>query len=318
MSAKSRQSADTVRLSIVVVVFKMAREAPRTLFTLSSLYQQGVGDDEYEVVVVDNGSTPSLDQGVVEGFGKHFHYVHNSSDNKTLANAVNTGVKASQGELLGVVVDGARMASPGVLKLALECFDRFENPLVGTPGFHLGHDIQSRTVLAGYNQVAEDRLLASVNWEDDGYKLFEISTPGASSHLAWFGQLLESNLFFLKRSYYEELSGYDERFDFPGGGLVNLDFWLRGCSGSCDTVVTLMGEATFHQFHGGVLSNRPDYLTDYEIRKYMDQYKKIRGESYHAPTRAALLHGYSRPQAANVMRNATTLLQAEYEQQIPG
>jgi hypothetical protein len=40
-------------LSVIVVFRDMAREAPRTLFTLSPQYQCGVDSDDYEVIAVD-------------------------------------------------------------------------------------------------------------------------------------------------------------------------------------------------------------------------------------------------------------------------
>lgn len=48
-------------LSVVVVSYNMRRELPRTLCTLGAKYQQNVVQDDYEVILVDNGS---LHQGV--------------------------------------------------------------------------------------------------------------------------------------------------------------------------------------------------------------------------------------------------------------
>jgi len=45
-------------LSVVVVIFNIPREAPRTLFSLSADYQDGIDADDCEVLVIDNGSTP--------------------------------------------------------------------------------------------------------------------------------------------------------------------------------------------------------------------------------------------------------------------
>ena len=44
-------------LSVVVVVYDMAREAPRTLHSLSRRYQQGGAELDYEVIVVDDSSS---------------------------------------------------------------------------------------------------------------------------------------------------------------------------------------------------------------------------------------------------------------------
>ena len=45
-------------LSVVVVVYNIPREAPRTLFSLSAAdYQRGIDRDEYEIIVVDNAAS---------------------------------------------------------------------------------------------------------------------------------------------------------------------------------------------------------------------------------------------------------------------
>ena len=46
---------------MVVVAFNMRREIVRTLHTLGTSYQHGVKAADYEVILVDNGSTPELD-----------------------------------------------------------------------------------------------------------------------------------------------------------------------------------------------------------------------------------------------------------------
>ena len=48
-------------LSVIVVFRNMAREAPRTLFTLSGAYQRGVDPSAYEVIAVDAGSALPID-----------------------------------------------------------------------------------------------------------------------------------------------------------------------------------------------------------------------------------------------------------------
>ena len=44
-------------VSVIVVVFNIPREAPRTLYSLSAEYQRDIAADDYEVIVVDDGST---------------------------------------------------------------------------------------------------------------------------------------------------------------------------------------------------------------------------------------------------------------------
>ncbi len=61
----------------------------------------------------------------------------------------------------------------------------------------------------------------------------------------------------MKRDDYLAMGGLDERFDTPGGGLANLDFFNRVHEREALRPIMLLGEATFHQFHGGVASNAP-------------------------------------------------------------
>ena len=50
-----------MRLSLIVISFNMRRELPRTIRTLSPSMQRGLGSADYEIIVVDNGSTEMLD-----------------------------------------------------------------------------------------------------------------------------------------------------------------------------------------------------------------------------------------------------------------
>ncbi len=57
---------------MIVAFHNMPREKPRTLFTLSPSYKRGVTDNDYEVLVVDEGSSEPLDPDFVAGFGPTF------------------------------------------------------------------------------------------------------------------------------------------------------------------------------------------------------------------------------------------------------
>jgi hypothetical protein len=55
----------------------------------------------------------------------------------------------------------------------------------------------------------------------------------------------------------EQVGGFDEKFVSAGGGLTNLDFFNRVNERNDINPVMLLGEATFHQFHGGTATNVP-------------------------------------------------------------
>ena len=49
----------------------MARELPRTLLSLSPGQQLGLSKDDYEVIVIDNGSSPPLDAHGFQALNMH-------------------------------------------------------------------------------------------------------------------------------------------------------------------------------------------------------------------------------------------------------
>ena len=282
------------QLSVVVAFHDMRREAPRTLHTLSPAYQRGVTAADYEVLAVDVGSEPPLDEALVRAQGAHFRLLRFPRAASPAA-AINAAVRESRGAAVMACIDGARMLTPGILRLALAALRGFADPLVATLSWHLGPKVQNESMLEGYDQTIEDRLLESVDWRGDGYSLFRVGCLAQSSRAGWLGPLGESNCVALRRAAWERLGGYDERFTSPGGGLVNPDFYRRACD-LLGPPVALLGEGTFHQFHGGVATNVP--RTRRPVRPMLDEYVAIRGEPFVTPTLTPTLLGGLPPDAA--------------------
>ena len=269
------------RLTVVVNLYNMRREALRTLHSLTPAYQQGADPDHYEVIAVDNGSTEPVDPSVVEGFGPNFRHIAFRPEWPSPSAALNHGVEVARGDRVMLAIDGARILSPGILAYTERAFRAFDNPFVYTLGMHLGHQVQNEAISAGWDQEAEDHLLASVPWEDDGYRLYEIATVAPSSKEGFFSSLAESNCVALSKAQYERMGGYDERFRSPGGGLVNLDFLNRARLDPTVEPVMLLGEATFHQMHGGVATNSaqdPDAV--HPFGAFAAEYEQIHGRPY--------------------------------------
>lgn len=143
-----------------------------------------------------------------------------------------------------------------------------------------------RAAEVGYDQQVEDRLLDSIDWRNDGYSLFGVSTFAGSSHRGWFGPMGESSSLFLPRALWSELGGLDAAFDLPGGGLVNHDLYHRACGLAGTQLVELLGEATFHQYHGGAATSRSFSWAEMEA-----QYQAFRGAPYRPPVAEPLYVG---------------------------
>ena len=296
------------KLSIILVAYNMAREIPRALQSLSPAYQEEMDSDDDEVLVVDNGSSEPVDAAKVKAFGAqfHYHYLHNAPPSP--ARALNFGASQARGEILCLMIDGAHLLTPGVLKLALAAFRAFAEPVVLTRYFFLGPGEQNDTVLRGYNQQREDEMLRHISWPVDGYRLFEIGAPfmGGMPRITWLNKMIESNCLFMRRQIFAAIGGANEQFDLPGGGFLNLDICREATELPATQPVLLIGEGSFHQVHGGTTTNVSPQERDSKVASYLAQYEAIRGQAFlageaevfylgHLPTKHSKIHQRNRP-----------------------
>lgn len=275
---KSFFSRSRPKISVVVIFHNMQREARRTLHSLSTAYQQGIDIGDYEVIALDSNSTSPLDGSWVESIQGNFRYEYVSCDNPSPCRALNHGASIARGEIIVNVIDGARILSPGVLANMLRAARSFDSPFTYTVGMHLGHKRQNESVSDGYDQAVEDELLATVPWQTDGYSLFTVSCLAGSSKEGFLNPIYESNCFAVSRRLLNDMGGFDEGFVTPGGGLVNLDVFRRLMQDERVTPVMLIGEATFHQFHGGVATNVPTAENPWDL--FDAEYERLRGSRF--------------------------------------
>lgn len=257
----------------------MSREAPRTLYTLTSQYQKNSEFIDYEVIVLDCGSVIPLSENMLSNYGPNFRLIR-FDPSPSPAKAINMAVKECKGTYVTICIDGARMWSPGILSETLAILEKQPEAIVSTLSFHLGAEIQNEAIEKGYNQQQEDLLLEKINWKKNGYLLFEISVPDPSCANGWFLPNAESNCLTLSKKQFYNVGGMDERFNSPGGGLVNLDFFYKICLKEADIYI-LLGEGTFHQFHGGVSTNVS--VSDHPWSIFNDEYRMIHGKDYTFP-----------------------------------
>lgn len=237
-------------VSVVVVSHDMARELSRTLRSLAPPYQTGPGRGALEILVVDNGSRIAPVAADFKDIDADIRIMIQPQATSSPVAAVNAGIAAARAPLIGTWIDGARLASPGLLKACLAASGLHPRPVVATVNYQLGPALQYLSVDRGYDRETEDALLASIGWPADGYKLFEVSTCEMRGGAT--GAMLESNALFLRREMWRELGGYDPAFVEPGGGVVNPDTFIRACGLPGAQLIRVLGEGTFHQFHGGL------------------------------------------------------------------
>jgi Glycosyl transferase family 2 len=262
----------TPEISVVVACFEMARELPRTLLSLSPGYQRDCPPTE--VIVVDNGSRHPPAKQQFDALGLDLHVAQMSNASRSPVAAINRGLALASAPLVGVWVDGARLASPGLLSAAHRAAALHPRAVVATLNYHLGPTLQYDARRTGYDQRVEDDLLASIGWPAEGYRLFEIATDDFRGDPR--GPILESNALFMSSPMWDELGGYDESFTSVGGGTVNPDTLVRACALPGAQLVRIVGEGTFHQFHGGVSTGHASAAA--VLKAGSREYFKLRGK----------------------------------------
>jgi len=151
------------------------------------------------------------------------------------------------------MIDGAHVLTPSVLRYGMAGLSTYEPAIVVTQQWYVGPGQQPDAMNAGYDQAYEDELFREIEWPLDGYRLFDIGHFIGDRD--WFDGLWESNCIFVPRRLLEQTGAFDERFAEPGGGYANLELYERLGAMPGVNVVTILGEGSFHQLHGGTTTN---------------------------------------------------------------
>jgi len=284
------------RLSIVVVAFDMARELPRTIQSLLPTYQTGLNRTDIQIIIADNGSTNAI-QRADYPTDADITVIRVDDGGVSPCRAINRAAALATADHIAVMVDGARMASPGLLATALQAARIDPRSFVATLGLHLGPKVQQISTAEGYDRDAEDGLLASIAWPADGHRLFEISALGESYAHGVRVAPPETTFFVMDRHRFLDMGGFDERFVSLGGGLANFDVFHRALEANDAPLIMLVGEATFHQLHFGATTRaggvRRVYTPEGQSlgEHYAAEFHQIRGEPWTRSERRPLLFG---------------------------
>ena len=293
-------------ISFVLIVYKMPNQAEKTLRSLAVDYQQGVSAEDYEVIVVENASSSTLGEERACQYSSNVRYFYREESLPTPVPAVNFGAAQARGTHICIMVDGARMLSPAVVSYIAAAARLHPTPVVAIPGYHLGHKLQQRAMLEGYCEKEEEKLLASIGWPSDGYRLFEIACLSGTSGSGFFKPIGESNCLCVTRQIWDLLGGFDPAFTETGGGQVNLDFYKRAVELPDTLLVILIGEGSFHQFHGGITTGTKGEARVKSMDDHFNQYASLRGGPYRSPTKRPVYLGSVADSSIKFLHHGTT------------
>jgi hypothetical protein len=275
----------------------MAEQADRTLLSLGPAYQRDVDPDDYEVVVVENRSDELLGEERATRHGGNVRYFCRDETERTPVHAVNFGAGQARAGHLTIMIDGARMVTPGLVRNTLDVFAMSPDAVVTVPSYHLGDKLQQIAVDEGYTKEADAERLRSIAWPEDGYRLFEIAVFAASCRNGLFAGSWESNALSMSAERWRRIEGMNPRYNDFGGGTANLDLYKRALESPGTPVYLLFGEGSFHQFHGGVTTGTTRDVRAPIIEQIHAQDRQIRGEDRQPPSVQPILYGRLHPPA---------------------
>jgi len=284
-------STPAVKLSVLVVAYKMPRQALNTVYSLSAAHQQNVRESDYDIVVVENESSDNIPEHELLALGNNIRYFRRQETSASPCRAVNFGLQQCRGKSIGLMIDGARMVTPRVIEYALLAQHADADSLLAIPGYNLGPMEHQYHLDIGYNAEVEKQLLEQTNWKHNGYRLFDIANISGANDKGIFHPLLECNCMFSSAKNFERIGGANEEFDLPGGGSINLHMFRQlGMLKQARLYFVAPGEGSFHQFHGGITtqqaSDREEVLESH--RKQLHSYWE---GGFHAMRREPLLLG---------------------------
>lgn len=270
-------------LSIIVIAYDMPRQALNTLKSLAPGYQIDVDAADYEVIVVENRSRRNMDAEAIADLPGNFRYFLRDEPGVSPAAAINFGFSQSRGQFIGLMIDGARMITPGVVRYALMAFKINKEAMVIVPGYNLGEHEQQFHLTHGYSEEKEQALLATILWPSQGYKLFDISCLSGANPNGIFHPFMECNCLFMSRDVFIDIGQANEEFNLSGGGSLNLYMYRLIAMHPKTQAFMLAGEGSFHQLHGGVTTSEFEGRQAV-LKQQNDQLCRLLGYPFRSPT----------------------------------
>jgi glycosyltransferase involved in cell wall biosynthesis len=287
---------ENLKLSVLIVCYEMPTQIANTIQSALPPYQRNIALSDYEIVLIDNGSKEMLGEGLRKiSPNLKYIYIPPEAAAPNPASALNNAAANTRAERLCLMIDGARMLTPGVLSWGIRLLGLCPQAIAEVRGWHLGPKWQPESVTEGYGPAEERRLLEALNWPQNGYRLWEVAAATPQTRHGFSSRTAESNCIFMSRDLFFRIGGFDERSRAAGGGFTNLEFFSRAVA-AADPVFTILGEGTFHQEHGGAATGLPKNALQDALREWQLESAKL-GHVI-APHYEFILAGHMPPECA--------------------
>jgi len=295
-------SPNKPKLSFVVVVYNMPRQAMNTLYSLSARHQRNTVESDYEIIVVENSSKNNLSQEKISALGNNFRYFLRQETSQSPVGAINFGLAQACADHICLMVDGARMLTPRVVEYALMAIRANPHSLTAVPGYSLGWQDQHHNIDAQYSEAEEIALLEACHWQQNGYRLFDIATISGANPNGFMNPLMECNCVIAAAQHFAAIGGANPDFQLPGGGSINLHMFRQlGLLPDSTPYFLMHGEGSFHQYHGGITTSQWHDLAEV-LESHRKQLHSYWGGHFHSLRREPLLLGSTTSHAQRFLK----------------
>jgi len=283
---ESKQNFDGITL--VIAAYNLPRFINRTLTSCTPHYQ-GFKPSEFEVIIVDNGSSTPLKK---EDFRDYpfVSQVIRIDGKPSPVYGLNKGIQAAKFSNVGVMIDGAHMLTPGVLQNAKTALQLFKRPVINVPQYILGDFSQNLSSIENAYEY-EEQNLEKVGWPQYGYTLFDFCVLPGEDVIKKTFQAIETNCLITTKEVFNDCGAFNELFDEPGAGMANLEIFSRLCNDVKNKYVTLAGEGSFHQNHHGTTTGASREDRDALVKSFSEKHKTVTGKEFSFTFRAPFLLG---------------------------
>lgn len=282
------QGVDFDGISFIVVAYNIPRQLERTLLSLTPFYQE-CKPGEMEIIIIDNGSDTPLRKADFSRFSRVTKVIR-IDGHPSPVHGLNRGIEAAQFSNVALMIDGAHMLTPGIVRNAKAVFQLMARPVINVPQYILGSASQNLRSKAGaFEQEAAD--LEALGWPANGYTLFDYALVPGENFSKYALDAIESNCLITSKEILAESGAYDERFDEPGAGLANIEIFTRLVNDPKNKYVTLAGEGSFHQDHGGTTTSLEADARDRLVASFYERYREITGDERNQTLRGPFVFG---------------------------
>lgn len=267
------------KLSILIVIgsYNMRKQVARTIISLSPKYQI-TSNSHITISLIDNASDEQIEDLCCQTLAPwNFECIRNESKTIPIHYAINSRINQSNEDIVGVMIDGARLCSSRIIEHAEWIIRNDPYSVVSIPNYQLGECMQMRNNTATSDEF-NVKLLGSINWPHSTTRdLINISF--LEPHAGIKTPLFESNCLFFSRKLWEIVHGFDMKFTRMDGGFASADLFSRLVNNDLSKLFILRNEGTFHQYHQGSTTDKAEN-TAVEIKHMTREYIQVRQKPF--------------------------------------